>query len=211
METRGNISHDKDEALNGAITEVTEFEVTPNSWWHTALLGEFNKEPDGKLQYDLTGWENIFQLTPQGKYWADLAMYLEYDWAQHRGDSDSFEWKLLAEKDIGRWTFTINPIWEVPVGDNAMGTTEFRYAARVKWRFIPQLEPSIEFHGGIGELSHPDDLQDQRHQIGPVFLGRFDLGGIAELKYEAGYLFGLTHTGSPDGAFKFSLELERHF
>jgi high-affinity iron transporter len=211
IETRGNVAFDKDPALDGAVTEVTEIEVTPNNWWHTALLGELVKEPPGSLQYTATGWENIFQLTPQGKYWADLALYLEYDWAKRSGEADAVEWKLLSEKSVGRLTFTLNPIWETEVGHDATGGTEFRYAARVKWRYLRQLEPAIELHGGIGKFSHPDEFRDQSHQIGPVLLGKVHLGGIAELKYQAGYLFGLTRDGSPDGAFKFLLEFERHF
>jgi Iron permease FTR1 family len=211
IETRGNIAFDDNPALDGAATEVTEIEVTPNNWWHTALIGEWNKEPPGDLQYSLSGWENIFQLTPQGQYWADLALYVEYDWAQRGGDADSFEWKLLAEKNVGPLTVTINPIWEVPVGGNASGTTEFRYAARVKWRLSQHFEPAIEFHGAVGEFSHPDDLVDQSHLIGPVASGKFNVRPLGELRYEAGYLFGTTRVGSPDGTAKFMLEFERFF
>ena len=116
-----------------------------------------------------------------------------------------------AEKDVGRLTVTVNPIFEKEVGDNASKTTEFKYAARVKWRLMPQLEPAIEAYGDIGEIRRLDPSNAQRHQIGPVLLGKFRLGDTSALRYEAGYLFGLTSGGSPDGAFKWLLELEHYF
>jgi hypothetical protein len=63
----------------------------------------------------------------------------------------------------------------------------------------------------IGELSHFDRFTDQSHQIGPVLLGVLNLASLGNLRYEAGYLFGLTRPGSALGAFKFLLEWERYF
>lgn len=211
IEMRGNIAFDSDPAINHSVNTITEIEVTPNSWWHTALLGEFEKAPPGNLEFAATGWENIFQLTPQGKYWADFAAYVEYDLTQHSGDADKLEWKILAEKTLGPMTLTVNPIWEAEVGANASSGVDFRYAARAKWRLRRTFEPAIEFHGAIGRFDRPTRFADQRHQIGPVVLGQLNLGQIAEFKYEAGYLFGVTRAGSPDGALKFLVELERRF
>jgi high-affinity iron transporter len=210
LETRGNFAFDRSPSKRGAVNSVTEIEATPLSFWHTALVGEMEKEPGGSLEHTKTGWENIFQLTEQGEYWADLGLYFEYEHAHETGAADVLEGKILLEKSVGRLTFTLNPIFEKEIGANATGSTEFRYASRVKYRLNPAFEPALEYHGAIGELGSPDPVHDQLHQLGPVALGKFPLGGGDAIKYEAGYLFGLTH-GSPNGAFKFLIEFETHF
>lgn len=210
LETRGNFAFDRSSAKRGAINSVTEIEATPLSFWHTALVGEMEKEPGGSLRYEKTGWENIFQLTQQGEYWLDLGLYLEYEHAHVGGAADVLEGKILLEKSVGRFIFTVNPIFEHEIGAHAAGSTELRSAARVKYRLGPAFEPALEYHAAFGDLEHADPVRDQSHQLGPVALGKFPLGGGNAVKYEVGYLFGLTH-GSPNGAFKFLIEFETHF
>lgn len=210
FETRGNVAIDGDPGKGGAQTQVYEIEYTPTDFWHTALVGIVNKGAGGKLRYDATGWENIFQLVPQGKYWLDLGLYAEYETAHLKGGNDEVEFKLLAEKSFGPVTVTLNPIFEKALGYGAKAT-EVKYAAQVRWRLMPEFQPALEAFGDIGEIRNLDPPADQHHQIGPVALGAFRLGQRTALKYEAGYLFGLTRDGSPDGAFKWLLELEYRF
>ncbi len=211
FEARGNVEIDSDEDKSGAQNHRFEIEYTPTDFWHTALVGELEKEGNEGLRYEATAWENIFQLFPQGQQWLDLGLYVEYEHAKRRGSSDALEWKLLAEKSFGRLTLTANPIFEKEIGGNATKSVEFKYAARAKWRWMPELEPAIEVYGDIGEISNVDPSREQRHQIGPVLLGKIPLANRAALAYEVGYLFGLTRDGSPDGAFKWLVELEYHF
>jgi hypothetical protein len=211
IETRGNVEIDKSKNKNGAQDQRYAIEYSPTSYWHTALYGKLKKEPGGSLKYEATAWENVFQLFEQGEKWIDLGFYVEYEMAGQRGSPDALEWKILAEKSIGQLTFTVNPIFEKELGANATKSTELKYATRVKWRLMPQFEPAIEAYGDFGEINNFDSSSQQRHQIGPVILGKFKLGNDSALKYEVGYLFGLTRNGSPDGAFKWLLEFERHF
>ena len=44
-----------------------------------------------------------------------------------------------------------------------------------------------------------------------MVLGNFRPGRTSALRYGAGYLVGLTSGASPDGAFKWLLELEHYF
>ena len=210
IEMRGNVALDGDQAKDGAQVQRYEIEYTPTDFWHTALVGMANKDAGGKLRYEATGWENIFQLFPQGKYWLDLGLYLEYEGAHLKGGHDAVEAKILAEKSFGPVTLTLNPIFEKELGSGAKAT-EFKYAAQARWRLRPEFEPAIEAFGDIGEIRNLDLAADQHHQIGPAALGRFRLGPTSALKYEAGYMFGLTRNGSPSGAFKWSLELEYRF
>lgn len=211
LEARGNVAVDDAEAIDGALNQRFEIEYTPTNFWHTALIGEVEKEPGEDIEYEATAWENIFQIFPQGRHWLDLGLYVEYEFAAEAGKADALEWKVLAEKNVGPLTFTINPTFEKEIGSEAEESVEFKYAARVKWRLMPQLEPAIEVYGDIGEISDVEALREQRHQIGPVLLGKVHLGRRLAVRYELGYLFGLTRDGSPDGAVKWLAELEYHF
>ena len=211
IEARGNVAVDRNRDKAGAQNQRYELEYTPTDFWHTALVGELKKEAEGDLKYTATAWENIFQIFPQGKEWLDLGFYIEYESAKQRGSADALEWKLLAEKNFGLMTLTLNPIFEKEVGSNAEKSTEFKYAARLKLRLMPQLEPAIEAFGDIGEIGNLDPSDEQRHQLGPALLGKFHLGNASALRYELGYMFGLTRGGSPDGAFKWLIEIEHHF
>jgi hypothetical protein len=211
IEARGNVTVDKNRDKAGAQNQRYELEYTPTDFWHTALVGELTKAAEGSLKYNVTAWENIFQIFPQGKEWLDLGFYLEYESAKQRGSADALEWKLLVEKNFGPLTLTLNPIFEKEVGRNAEKSTEFKYASRLKLRLMPQVEPAIEAYGDIGEIGNLDSSSAQRHQVGPALLGKFHLGNASALKYEIGYMFGLTRDGSPDGAFKWLIEIEHHF
>jgi len=211
LEARGNVAIDDDAFTDGELNQRFEIEYTPTHFWHTALVGEVEKEPGGSVEYEATAWENIFQIFPQGREWLDLGFYIEYEFAAGDGEPDALEWKILAEKSVGPVTVTVNPIFEKELGDNAEGSVEFEYAARVKWRLMPELEPAIEVYGELGELDEVEPLGEQRHQIGPVLLGSLRLGRRMALSYEVGYLFGLTDEGSSDGTFKWLAELEYHF
>ncbi len=211
IEMRGNVEVDSADNKDGAQDQRYAIEYSPTSYWHTALYGNLTKDAEGSLKYNATIWENVFQIFPQGQQWLDLGFYVEFEFANQRDSPDVLEWKILAEKNVGPLTFTLNPIFEKEIGVNATKSVEFGYAARVKWRFMPELEPAIEAYGDIGEINNLDPAKAQRHQIGPVLLGKFKLGDTSALKYEAGYMFGLTSQGSPDGAFKWLLEFEHYF
>ena len=212
VEVNGFVTNDKDAEKSGAQNHRFELEYGATSFWQVGLVGQFSREAEGGgLHHTATAIENVFQLLPQGEYWLDLGAYAEYSFGHH-GEPDEIEGKILAAKDFGPVTVTLNPIFEKEVGHRAVNSTEFKYAAQVRWRLMPELEPAIEAYGDIGQLRALDPPGEQRHQIGPVLLGRFRLGNSgAAIRYEAGYLFGLTRVGSPRGTFKWLTELEFRF
>ena len=61
---------------------------------------------------------------------------------------------------------------------------------------------NIEF----GELNEHHTYNELEHQVGPVFYGRL----AKNVKYDIGYLFGLTDA-APDGMLKWILEYELRF
>jgi len=68
-----------------------------------------------------------------------------------------------------------------------------------------RFEPGVEYHSVFGPVTGGTPFEQQRHFAGPVVYGR-----LGALKYDVGYLFGLTDA-SVDGMVKWILEYEIRF
>ena len=210
LEARGNWTVDDDDGLDDVMDQRYELEWGVTDIWHTALIGKLKQEANGPLRYDATAWENIIQVTEPGEHWLDFGLYFEFSAADDPDAADKIEFKPLFEKSVGRFTVLVNPIFEKEVGNNAEDSVEFEYAWQTRYRLLPEFEPGFEAYGGIGEISDTRALDEQRHQIGPVFFGKLGAGDYGAVKYELGWLFGLTD-GSADGSLKWLVEYELPF
>ncbi len=210
VEFRGHVTNDKNPAKDRKQKHKLEIGYGVTSRWYTAIFGEWEKKPGEKLEYEATSWENIFQLTEQGQYSWDVGFYLEYEFAKGPNAADKIETKLLLEHPGQKFTHTANIILEREVGPNANNATEFEFYWRTKYRLKSTLEPAIELYSKFGELGNTGNFNDQKHMLGPVLLGKIPLGQKSKLKYEFGYLVGLSDS-APDGTWKAVLEYEMHF
>lgn len=212
FEARGNVAFDKEDDRDGAENQHYEIEYSVNDTWHTALIGELEREnTDDALVYEATAWENILQFMSEETDWLAAGLYLEYEVPDDSEASDKVELKVLLEKSFDPLTFRLNPILEKEIGEHAEGGLELGYAWQARWRLHRMIELGIEGFGSIGEINNTNSLDRQRHQIGPAIFGEFEFGEIGEIEYELGYQFGLTDEGSPDGAFKWLLEYAYKF
>ena len=211
FEFRSATTFDNDDDKNGAQSYVYEIGYSPTAYWHTALFLGQGADPGDFLRSNEFVWENIFQLTEPGQYWLDVGAYVEYAKGLRQGGDHALEWKVLLEKSIGQWTFIANPIFvqDFPEADEDPGV-QFKYAWGTYYRLMPEFEPGFEAFGGVGELTHANVIEEQKHLLGPSVRGRFPMSGSGKLVYNLGYLFGLTDK-SPDGTFKVELEYELRF
>ncbi len=209
FEFRGTHSFDKRAAQNAAQGYLTEIGYSPTSFWHTALFFEAEGVAANHLRASEFAWENLFQLTEPGQYWLDLGAYIEYAKGLFHANNNALEWKILAEKAVGNWTFTVNPIFSQEFGRGSAPGVQFGYAGGTHYRLSPFFEPGFEAYGSLGELAHalPGDLQ--QHCLGPDLRGQVRIGR-GKLEYNVGYLFGLT-PNTPQGAVKLTLEYEVRF
>jgi hypothetical protein len=212
LEARGHRSVDPASDKDNQQTHVYELAYGVNSWWYTSLFGKLNKEPQGNFSYDATAWENIFQLTPQGKYWLDLGFYAEYERSAHgRGTPDEIEFKLLLEKDVYPLVLTANLIFNREIGRNSGKGAGFEYAVRAKYPWKRSIQFGVEAFGEPGRLTGFEPIALQEHAIGPVMLGKFNVEGVPGVfNYNLGYLFGLTRA-SAKGTVKWQFEYEIPF
>ena len=210
LEFRGNRSVDGDPAKDDGRSFLYEIGYSPLTRWHTAVFLEAEGEPGGPNDLTEIAWENIIQLTEPGQYWLDLGAYVEYAKGLNQSGDHKLEWKILLEKDFGKIVTTVNPAFEQAFSDGPTDGVEFGYAWGTYYRLNPLFEPGFEAFGELGEVADLKDGDEQEHFIGPVARGTCQLGGSQKLKYNVGYLVGLTDD-SPDGAAKFELEYEWRF
>jgi hypothetical protein len=211
LELFGTRSFDPKRDRNNEQTHKFEFSYGVNSWWQTAIETKVNKEPRGGLLYDATSWENIFQITPQGKYWLDFGLFLEYEHPVRHADPDEVELRLLFEKDIDPLVVTLNANFSRTIGQNAGKGLGFGYALQAKYPWKRELQFGVEAFGEPGRLTGFESISAQEHVIGPVLLGKFNIARVpGGFNYTAGYLFGLT-SGTPRGTAKWKLEYEIPF
>lgn len=211
IENRGVVSDDRDPAKDGALSMKTGIGYGITDWWFAEAYAITSRTPGGS-PFGLKGieFESLFQLTPQGEYWADFGALVEYSIGTKDHAADEIELTAIAEKDIGRTTHTANVTFVKELGPHAEDVA-LEYAWASRWRLSRYFQPGIEAYGEIGEVKNAAPLAEQEHQLGPAVIGTIPIGfAPGRLHYEAAYLFGLT-SGSPDGAFRWLLEYELRF
>lgn len=206
IEYRGHNDFDESDDRDGSAQHKLEIEYTPNAFWRTELLGEWEKAPGESLEATEIAWENILQLTPQGKYWADAGLVAEYAHSLEDDGDDAIELGLLGEKELARSVVTANLLAERELTGGA--DTELGYALRWRYRWSEPFEPGVELHGGLGDWGDFERLDEHEHELGPSLLGKMrGAEGHGALKYEAALLFGITRE-SPDTTLRLQVEYE---
>lgn len=183
IELRGYNFSDGRSNINGQ--RAAEFSVAHafTSWWKPEIyLAEYEKAPGeggGLVGYE---FENTFQLTEPGQYWADVGLLASYGHPKNGGPGE-IEFGPLIEKTAGRFDHRVNLIWEKKVGAGAPSTTEFRYSYAGTYAVSAAFRPGIEAYG------RPDD---RSYQAGPIVTGEWHLPGTrGNVEYRVGMLLGI--------------------
>ncbi|MDE1895109.1 MAG: hypothetical protein KGM46_12235 [Pseudomonadota bacterium] len=152
-------------------------------WWKPELyLAEYAREPGagGKLVgYE---FENTFQLSEPGRYWADFGLLASYGHPRDGGPGE-LEFGPLIEKSVGRFDHRVNLIWEKQVGAGAASRAEFRYSYAGTYAVSSAFRPGIEAYGRPA---------DHAYQAGPIVAGEWHVPhSRGNLEYRLGLLLGL--------------------
>jgi hypothetical protein len=142
-------------------------------------------------------------LWEKGRFPLDVGWYLEAE-LPHNEESDlELEFRPIVSRDVGRFSFDLNPIFELPTVSEERRTLEFNYGARVYYRLSRNWVPGVEFYGDIGQIRDIAPARAQEHYVLPLLYGRIARG----LKFAAGPAFGLTRA-SDRVLLKLSVEYE---
>ena len=216
LEHNGDTTFDKSKSgKNNNQSYTYEVEVGATPYWLVGLEAESGAASGENLRYEATTVENIFQFTPRGKYWADVGFFAEYSHAASRRDADSFTFGPLVQKELNDvmgtdTVHTLNLLFSKEIGRNRTDNTPFLYAWQSRLRLDPHFEPGVEVYGEINDIEKAGKLADQQHRMGPVLVGLHSLAPYGKVKYEVGYLFGVTRAAEK-GAVRWRLEYEIPF
>ncbi len=168
-------------------------------WWKPELyLAEYERAPGGPGKLVGYEFENTFQLTEPGQYWADFGLLASYGRPKGGGPGE-LEFGPLIEKTVGRFDHRVNLIWEREVGSGAAHKTEFRYSYAGTYAVTSAFRPGIEAYG------RPDD---HAYQAGPIVAGEWHVPhGMSNLEYRFGVLLGI-NPAAPRRTWVAQLEYE---
>ncbi len=214
LEAEGSYNFDKRQEKKGTQEQKYAVGYGVTDRWATEIYGNLSNNPAERerLEFESIEWENRVQLFDQGQYWLDAGVYFSYEFAHEDQDPDEIEAKLLLEKQLGDFVHTANLILQKEVGGDTPDDAEkekHRWEGGVAWssryRFKQYLEPGVEVHYNAIELSKNQSFNEQELQIGPTVYGK-----IGPVKYDIGYLFGVTDAAA-DGELKWIVEYELRF
>lgn len=202
IEVRGFGTQDARSEQNGAGGYNISVAHAFTGWWKAEVyVGEFNRDPGGTMYYSGNEFENTFQLTPSGEYWADIGLLASYAYAKQPGMVNSLEFGPLFEKLSGKIDQRLNLIWVRPVGSGDGGSNEFRSAYSISYKMNFD---KATFSPGIEAYYRPSD---NANQLGPMFSGELRTETGSELEYSIGVVFGVNQ-GAPDKTLVARLEYD---
>ena len=209
----GELEFENNFVIGRSKNTVHELEYGFTDWLKLGVEVEFDADPGQGLHYDSTGLESFLQLTPQGKYWADLGLFVEYEQTGRTGDPRSLTIGPLVQKEtqlFGIQTLhTANILFVKQMRMGSVGPLGLFAAAQSRLRLDPHFEPGFEYYGIVTLGEHGDEPQ---HRLGPALVGRVgfrELGIEAPggIKYDAAYLRRIAgQTDANTARVRFELE-----
>jgi hypothetical protein len=154
-------------------------------------------------EYVSTEFETKLRFYKPGDYWLDTAVKFGYEFRHDNNRANQVKTKLLVQKNLQDWYHLANFNFSKEVGEYAAKDVEMSIGWRTKYKFKPYFEPGFEYFANFSELTDMPSYGNQSHVAGPMFFGEV-LPGV---KYQAGYLFGISDA-APDGSAKFFLRYE---
>ncbi len=210
----------------GALRQSHDFEFQyglTNRWlFSTTLTADEPTDQDFNLSSVELGLQ--YEFMKRNGDGIAMAMQSEYGFATRGGDPDEFGFGPIVELASGKLLITLNPVFNVQVGDNRdQDGLGFEYGWRAEYDFAKHWGIGVEMFGEIEDLANSGPWNDQNHSIGPTLFwnpgggdedegeGEKEAGDDdekaggppdLELSFNIGVQFGLTDATS-DGALKF--------
>ncbi|MCK9986121.1 MAG: hypothetical protein AzoDbin1_02593 [Azoarcus sp.] len=179
--------------------------VTP--WWFTELNVEYERERGERFKYEAFEWENKFQLLETGKYPIDLGVLVEIERPREHAEGWELKLGLLTQKDFGKVQANFNVLAERHYDAEEKSETELGYQWQLKYRLMPTFEYGLQGMGEVGKWNDWAKSDEQEHMAGPAIFGKLPMGGHQALKYDVGFLFGMTKD-TPEHTLRMKLEYE---
>jgi hypothetical protein len=220
LEHNGDTTVDKPNSGKSNNQSYTvELGYAPVSWWEPEIEFDMGAAPGENWNYSATTFENTFQLTEQGKYWADLGFFAEYSHAASKADADELTFGPLVQKqmtdilglDLGHDTLhTLNLLFTKEIGRNRNDATPLAIAWQSRLQINQFFQPGVEYYGNITSIAGLSNGEATQHRLGPALVGQYNMFQYGKIKYETGYLFGLNQA-TEKGTIRWRFEYEKAF
>jgi len=216
FEHNGLLTFDnKGSPLNHAQSYTNEIGYGVLPWWQIELEGEMASGGGQTLTWNAVTLENTFQITEPGEYFFNLGFFAEYSQSTLRGQPSGITAGPIIQKELNDvfgidTLHTLNVFLSRDVGHNAGKATGLQLSWQSVAELTPLIAPGFEYYGIINDIADFGPTNQQQHLIGPVMTGAYSFSPYGKLKYQVGYLFGLT-PASGHGAIRWKLEYELAF
>ena len=202
LEWRARYESDAREALDGRQVHklAVGYGVLPRLFLE--VYGELERSVEDEFELEAVEMEARIQIFEPGQYWLDAGLHVEYEMPVEAGGTDELVFQVLLEKGHGRLLHRTNLRLDRDLESGAKVGSGLAWGSRL--RLGPSLEPGVEYHARFGPLSGGTPFAAQAHLLGPVIYGK-----LGRVKYDLGYLFGLSDA-APDGMVKWIIEVEFH-
>lgn len=164
------------------------------NWWATEVYAEAEQAPTESLKLEDFEWENRFQLTPQGKYWADVGLINENEIPRYANDPYRISFGPSFGKDFGYFSARLNLLAAHEYGTHARHGIELDYRARIEYRWRRALSPVVEAYGE--PVGWTGRYGPSRQQVGVGLVGQITTGPGRDLRYGLVALYGTTTAAS---------------
>jgi hypothetical protein len=216
LEHNGLITFDsKGSPLNRAQSYTNSIGYGVLPWWSIELEGEMASGGGQHLTWNAVTLENTFLLTDPGEYFFNVGLFAEYAQSTLRGQPSGFTFGPIIQKELNDVLgidsrHTLNVLFSHDVGHDATRATGMQISWQSVVELTPLIAPGFEYYGIIDDIAHAGPASQQQHLIGPVLTGEHNFAPYGKLKYQVGYLFGLT-PASGRSAVRWKLEFEIAF
>jgi len=113
------------------------------TWRHT------NTKTDDKFEYNGSKFRTRYRIGEKNQLPLDVLLYGEYILPDGSDDAHKIEAKLILAKDIGKWNFAYNQIYEKEINNG--DDLEHGYAAGFNYEFSPTWRLGLESTGNYTE------------------------------------------------------------
>lgn len=212
IEPLGDLGYDPLPAHSGELSSTQEFEYGVNSFWRTELELEQNRPagPGQSIRFSQVTWENVFQFTERGEYWADAGLFAEFGNATVADTPNETTFGPIFRKEIFATINTVNLFMEKDIGRYAASRPGFLYAWETRLALGTPIEPGFQAYGQPSSFPGFNSGWPQDNRIGPQLFGTIARLGFGSLKWNGGVLFGVS-PGAPRTTLRWQAEYELHF
>jgi len=144
--------------LNYGVTDKTEL----------AGYVDYSRARGGDWEHAASRVRARTRFYEKGELPVDIGLYAEFEFPKNQANDRELELRGIIEKDVGRWTFDFNPIFEKVLKGADNAGWELQYAASAIYRLHERWRPRLDFFGDFGPISRFEPKDEQKHLISPA-------------------------------------------